>query len=274
MSTLEIILHVGTHKTGTTSIQNFIYQNPTLMAKNGILYPSTGLNMSQPEVGIRHDFLCYGLDDAYVGDVLIGRLTDEIDTFASKLRNVVILSCESWSWMRNREQRNLQSLVSSLKSSYPNARVRGVCCFLNYHDYITKLHGEMVRRHGEQKYIHGWISTCDQGYNRIAACLSSVFSDITFTTSVKETFTALTGLDSNINKLPHCNTSLELGEVEVIRRINSLLPSMLTESQINTLLENLNIEHITRKRRHDPCLSKEFAEITGFSEKQLEFISR
>ena len=35
----ECILHIGTEKTGTTSIQKFLATNRTLLKANGVLYP-------------------------------------------------------------------------------------------------------------------------------------------------------------------------------------------------------------------------------------------
>lgn len=39
---MRVFLHIGTNKTGTSAIQNFLYNNPELLASHKILYPSTG----------------------------------------------------------------------------------------------------------------------------------------------------------------------------------------------------------------------------------------
>lgn len=39
---MKFYLHIGTNKTGTSSIQAFLSQNPELLAQNGFLYPHTG----------------------------------------------------------------------------------------------------------------------------------------------------------------------------------------------------------------------------------------
>jgi hypothetical protein len=39
---ITVYLHIGRHKTGTTSLQNFFGLNKTILANVGILYPSTG----------------------------------------------------------------------------------------------------------------------------------------------------------------------------------------------------------------------------------------
>jgi len=38
----NVILHIGTHKTGTTSIQLYLYKNQTILERNKILYPPIG----------------------------------------------------------------------------------------------------------------------------------------------------------------------------------------------------------------------------------------
>ena len=36
---MDLYLHIGTEKTGTTSVQKFFKANRALLAKNGIVYP-------------------------------------------------------------------------------------------------------------------------------------------------------------------------------------------------------------------------------------------
>ena len=39
---MEVVLHIGTNKTGTSAIQSFLHHNPQLLSEHGILYPRTG----------------------------------------------------------------------------------------------------------------------------------------------------------------------------------------------------------------------------------------
>src|SRR4051794_39377124 len=39
----EIIIHIGTHKTGTTTIQDTLFLNRRLLAARGVVYPRIGL---------------------------------------------------------------------------------------------------------------------------------------------------------------------------------------------------------------------------------------
>ncbi|MFL1406149.1 hypothetical protein ACJO2E_12470 [Marinobacter sp. M1N3S26] len=51
---IKVILHIGRHKTGTSSLQRFFYENPELLWSHGLVYPSIYLkriahhNLSEP----------------------------------------------------------------------------------------------------------------------------------------------------------------------------------------------------------------------------------
>jgi hypothetical protein len=44
---MDLQIHVGLHKTGTTTVQDALFRNRELLARSGILYPSTGLHGPQ-----------------------------------------------------------------------------------------------------------------------------------------------------------------------------------------------------------------------------------
>ncbi len=64
MSGPKIILHIGTYKTGTTSLQHFLSRNRTLFLGQGLLYPSTGLHWEAHHNLARALYLC----EPMVGD--------------------------------------------------------------------------------------------------------------------------------------------------------------------------------------------------------------
>lgn len=49
----KVVFHLGTYKTGTSSIQNVLYRNADILKQNSVLYPNTGLYRSGA-VGHRH----------------------------------------------------------------------------------------------------------------------------------------------------------------------------------------------------------------------------
>ncbi len=74
---IKYILHIGTLKTGTTSLQNTFYDNYSLLKKNGILYPIDSVNPMRYDTGYKHQslfnaifrndetLLCEFLNDVY-----------------------------------------------------------------------------------------------------------------------------------------------------------------------------------------------------------------
>ncbi|MBC9245737.1 hypothetical protein H4P12_03185 [Paracoccus sp. 11-3] len=87
------ILHLGTYKTGSSSIQNLLYLNRTQLAEKGVLYPEAGI-VKEEEVGFRHRRLIVpvmkGNTSSYVVEPLQKELKESPETD-------VILSNESWS---------------------------------------------------------------------------------------------------------------------------------------------------------------------------------
>ena len=45
---MKTIIHIGQHKTGTTSIQKFLQDNRTTLAENGVYVPSRLAGYSEP----------------------------------------------------------------------------------------------------------------------------------------------------------------------------------------------------------------------------------
>ncbi|MGQ0631424.1 MAG: hypothetical protein ACT4P1_10295 [Sporichthyaceae bacterium] len=56
----RLIVHLGLHKTGTTSIQQYLSDNPYGLYKAGVLYPSTGRH---PVAATQHALLANGFHD-------------------------------------------------------------------------------------------------------------------------------------------------------------------------------------------------------------------
>lgn len=80
----ECIIHIGTAKTGTTSLQQFFHMNRTNLAKKDIFYPETFGEKNHPKLAI------YALDDQKIVDLpFITDLTniEQIKNFRKEIMN-------------------------------------------------------------------------------------------------------------------------------------------------------------------------------------------
>lgn len=106
----RVFLHIGTHKTGSTSIQRFLARADDVLEDQGILYPKTG----RPDTNWSNQ---YGQHELYwslvgkhgiEGDQVWHELRREIDAFSGK---TVVLSVEGFEYIGTRDiQRTLKYL--------------------------------------------------------------------------------------------------------------------------------------------------------------------
>jgi succinoglycan biosynthesis protein ExoM len=87
----ELVLHLGTHKTGTTSIQHFMSSNREALKRQGILYPD-----SKPFFGgssqAHHEFAHAVARDAIGGDRRIQRFVSTLRSAADHYDHIVLSS--------------------------------------------------------------------------------------------------------------------------------------------------------------------------------------
>jgi hypothetical protein len=88
----RVFIHSGSYKTGSSSIQNFLYKNSNELKSNGVLFPETGLMLDKPEVGQRYWHFVYDFNQKELWDSTFNKLIHEIS--ASKC-HTVILSAEA-----------------------------------------------------------------------------------------------------------------------------------------------------------------------------------
>jgi hypothetical protein len=99
----NLILHVGLHKTGTTTIQNFLHKNRNELLKHGVFYPDVGIWGSQhglfpvsawPHENHSHPFLKKLSKNQLDLENLLDLLKKDLDIYKSSL---TIMSSEVWS---------------------------------------------------------------------------------------------------------------------------------------------------------------------------------
>ncbi|MCY4043723.1 MAG: hypothetical protein OXE99_01435 [Cellvibrionales bacterium] len=93
----KLILHIGRHKTGTTSLQTFLFQNRDALKRQGVLYPVSGLRVAAhhwiSEPLARKKLKVTGALTHFIESPHWQQLTDEID---QSPQEVVLLSSEAF----------------------------------------------------------------------------------------------------------------------------------------------------------------------------------
>lgn len=89
----KLILHIGRHKTGTTSLQQFFAQKTSLLAERGILYPETGRRTPHGTIDTAHHNFSHILHYKPVAEVeaLFEDLAKEAEGF-----DTILLSSEDF----------------------------------------------------------------------------------------------------------------------------------------------------------------------------------
>jgi hypothetical protein len=121
---VDYVVHIGLHKTGSTTIQRFLHDNAAAIAREaGALYPS------EPGL-LQHSGLTNAVargDDDHVAAFLASALARARDAGANR----IILSSEQLSMAKNRLLRRLQGLLAAHGEA---AGVRIVVYFRNIHE--------------------------------------------------------------------------------------------------------------------------------------------
>lgn len=143
----KLFLHVGLHKTGTTSLQKTFFDHRAQLAEQELLYPQTGLPDSRTNWG--HHDLAYSLRNADTAKNLWQRLRHEAD--ASGLDRLFI-SSEELSLLPFPGLPHAQpfKLIAEVFEGY---EIKLICYLRPQAEMITSLYNHNVKSVGEQRDI-------------------------------------------------------------------------------------------------------------------------
>ena len=163
-----IYIHIGTPKTGTTSIQRFLTQNNTLLAQKGIFYPIAGrlysedgtrtYNISNAATAINGHLLCDMklVNDEWPCDIKLFK--KQLDIFAKSAYSTMVLSEENLFCYLNSTYLFLR--MDALWQLLSNYDVKIIIYFRKSIEYITSLWKETVKlRHF--KTLENYLETLD-----------------------------------------------------------------------------------------------------------------
>ena len=131
----KIILHIGTNKTGTSSLQSFLAKNPTFLDRNGFIYPKFG------QIYYGHHEIAYGLSnktvygfklDPNAGQNFLNQINN---LYKDRPNHTVILSSEAF-YSRN-EPSNIAKYLDGFN-------VKIICYFREYISYISSWYQQHI----------------------------------------------------------------------------------------------------------------------------------
>lgn len=85
---MKVVLHIGPHKTGTTSIQRFLHANARALKKRGIVYPAAW------DGGYNHHVLAHGLRMPSLYADTVCRIAKELEAASRNRMATLVLSSE------------------------------------------------------------------------------------------------------------------------------------------------------------------------------------
>jgi hypothetical protein len=133
-------LHVGTHKTGTTSLQAMLAENDALLARSGIHVPVTA-RVTPGSAG--HHNIAWELNNPYQFDPEGGTLDALLDEIAQVAAPTVCISSEEFELLAA-DPDKLRKLAAALRSVGYEPHV--IIYLRPQADYIESLYAEIVKR--------------------------------------------------------------------------------------------------------------------------------
>ena len=135
-------VHCGGYKTGSTRIQNLVYEQREELAAQGWLYPAAGLKEDEPDLGRRHQRLVY--DRRHHPEVWRAHVTALVAEIRASGAANVLLSSEQWS--KDYAPALLGEVVDALLEAEVIGDVRGLVYVRNRRAFARSLYREFVRR--------------------------------------------------------------------------------------------------------------------------------
>jgi hypothetical protein len=246
---LKLILHVGTPKTGTTSVQAYFDKKQRKLRKKGILYPSRFHNPNAP----KHQWFERNLVSANA-DSLVDNFKDIINHIEEHTHTILLSSegiynhwwdfpqeskalllelnklfdVEIWAWFRE----PLFFAESFYKQCMRNPQVDHISCYGRDLSFVEVLEDPWFSQHLD--YI-GFVNECDNLFGKESVRLFECNKD-----TVKTVIQQL-GLETpHDNPTPRKNTCMNSTTLELYRVINRLPLSAKEKEKIVPFINELD----------------------------------
>jgi hypothetical protein len=209
----SIYIHIGLHKTGTTSLQYFLDINRELLLKNGILYPKTGIPDKHNLYG-QHQFAWILFENRQFWDDNIWvRLQKEYEK--ERPANIVISS----EGFNNLEKHGIESL----KDLLPSDNIKIILYLRSYLGFMKSFYFEGLKKNlfsGSFKdFILNKYSKID--YNSYLERWSAIFGEKNIILRIYDEIESNTGLIQDFCSIIGFNYSLVPDKTEIRKNVTA-----------------------------------------------------
>jgi hypothetical protein len=143
MASKIAVMHIGTHKTGTTSLQSMIARNETYFADQGLFYPTVG------RAGDGHHNLAWELNGDERYDPSFGSFDDLLNELRQAKPRAVLISSEDFEYLHLRPEslRNFRRRLSRL-----GYKTHVIVVLRQPPDYLESLYFELQKYGLEEEF--------------------------------------------------------------------------------------------------------------------------
>lgn len=235
-------MHIGLHKTGSTAIQNYCFENAKALLSAGILYPIGDLTKwhgHHPlvwELGVNHPFQ----DSKFSSDEIILPLLEESGF------KTLLLSSEDFEFLSEKG-------INKLRENFPAKEYMIVVYIRNIFDYLFADYQQNVRMYGSRCSLTisdffilydfysriNFIRLLDGWGNSFGVDAIRVFPYESVKRGIVEHFLKVIGFDLEKPKKPNfSNKSLSPVSTAALAQINQAFPDLI-EKEHARLVEKL-----------------------------------
>lgn len=249
---LKLVIHVGTPKTGTTSLQTYLDKRQRKLRGKGILYPHNIKGLQNPTAP-RHQWFEKNLVTTHLDNFLenfkniIAQVKDDTHTiilssegiynywwdFPAESKDLLsalasLFDTEIWVWFRE----PLGFIESYYKQCIRNPQLPGNPCYGKDLSFAEMLEIEWFSRHLDYQ---GFVNDCLSLFGEEKVCVFNYEGDV-----VQEVIHRLGLATPHDNPTPRQNRSLNDVSVALLRTINRYNVSAKDKEQLTTHLKEMN----------------------------------
>ena len=152
---LKLLLYVGPHKTGSSTVELFLYQNRDLIAnKYGYKWPHLFLHGGEKQVG----FFGLALDDIEGHDRAINKMVQSIDLVLKNQNHLVLASEEFDRFNTIQKVEKLHQMITKFNVTVIMTYREGLNTYISYYNQLLRSNPDMSYKHKNNEIFQLFLS--------------------------------------------------------------------------------------------------------------------